>query len=59
MLAHLRPIAVAACDNSFAWACGPLQDQAGVRLVLRQRDRLVEQRLVMHDAAGLDAAACG
>ena len=33
-----------------------LQDQAGIRLVRRQRDRRVEQRLVVHDAAGLEAA---
>src|SRR5262245_28098650 len=35
----------------------PLQDHAGFGLVLRERDRLVEQRLVGHDAAGLDATA--
>ena len=34
-----------------------LQDQAGVRLVLGELDRLVEQRLVGHDARALDAAA--
>ncbi len=34
-----------------------LQDQAGVGLVRRERDRLVEQRLVSDDAARLEAAA--
>jgi hypothetical protein len=34
-----------------------LQDHAGLRLCRRQRDRLVEQRLVLDDAARLDAAA--
>ena len=33
-----------------------LQDQAFVRRAFRQRDRLVEQRLVGDDAAGLEAA---
>ena len=33
-----------------------LQDQAVLRRVFRQRDRLVEQRLVGDDAAGLEAA---
>ena len=37
----------------------PLQDQAGLRLVRGQLDRLVEQRLVFDDAAGLDAAGRG
>ena len=35
----------------------PLQDHAGFGLVLGQRDRLVEQRLIRNDAARLDAAA--
>ena len=35
----------------------PLQDDAGLRLDAGEPDRLVEQRLVLHDAAGLDPAA--
>ena len=35
----------------------PLQHDAGLRLYARKLDRLVEQRLVLHDPAGLDAAA--
>ena len=37
----------------------PLEDDAGLGLVLREPDREVEQGLVFHDAAGLDAAARG
>ena len=41
---------------SVAGACVALQDQAGIRLVRRQRDRGVEQGLVFHHAARLQAA---
>ncbi|MGY3427088.1 hypothetical protein ACVWZW_007592 [Bradyrhizobium sp. F1.13.4] len=34
-----------------------MQHDAGLRLCARKPDRLVEQRLVLHDPAGLDAAA--
>ena len=54
--AQLRPVVVAAVDE-IAGLLRPLQDDAGLRLDARQPDRLVEQRLVLHDAAGLDAAA--
>ena len=37
----------------------PLEDDAMLRLGLRQADRQVEQGLIFHDAAGLDAAARG
>ena len=47
---------VAAFDQS-GFELRPLQDQTSVGLVRRERDRLVEQRLVGDDAAGLDAAA--
>ena len=36
--------------------CVPLQDDAGLRLDAGETDRLVEQRLVLHDAAGLEPA---
>ena len=58
VVAHFRPIAVAALDQR-RLRLRPLQDQTGVGLVLRQRDRLVEQRLVMDDAAGFEPAARG
>ena len=35
----------------------PLQDDASLRLDVGKRDRFVEQRLVLHDAAGLEPAA--
>ena len=57
VIAHLRPIAVAAFDQR-RFRLRPLQDETSVGLVRRERDRLVEQRLVMHDAAGLEPAAC-
>ena len=57
MIAHRRPVAVAAVDQ-FRFRLRALQDQAGVGLVLGEIDRLVEQRLIGDDTAGLDAAAC-
>ena len=57
VIAHLRPVAVAPGDHR-RLRLRALQDEAGVGLVLRQRNRLVEQRLVGDDAAGLQAAAC-
>ncbi|WP_236000632.1 AMP-binding protein, partial [Bradyrhizobium uaiense] len=35
----------------------PLQDDAGLGLGAGEADRFIEQRLVLHDAAGLEAAA--
>ena len=35
-----------------------LQDNAGLGLVLRQRDCVVQKRLVLDDTAGLDSAGC-
>ena len=35
----------------------PLQDDAGLWLDAGKPDRLIEQRLVLHDAAGLEPAA--
>ena len=58
VVARLRPIVIAAGDER-GFRLRALQDQAGIGLVLRQRDRLVEQRLVMDDAAGLETAAGG
>ena len=56
IVAHLGPVVVAAFDQ-LGFELRTLQDQTGVGLVGRERDRLVEQRLVGDDAAGLDAAA--
>ena len=56
MIANRRPIMIAAGDHG-RFRLRPLQDQACARLVLRKRNRFVEKRLVVHDAAGLDAAA--
>ena len=55
--AQRRPVVIAA-GREFASLLRPLQDDAALRLDARKPDRLVEQRLVLHDAAGLDAAAC-
>jgi hypothetical protein len=57
VIAHLGPVVVAAGDQR-RFRLRTLQDEAGVGLVLRERDRLVEQWLVGDDAAGLEAAAC-
>jgi len=54
--AQLGPIVIAA-GNERRRRLRPLQDEAALRLRLRQADRLVEQVLVGDDAAGLDAAA--
>ena len=56
VLPDFAPVVVAAFDQS-RLALRALQDQAGLRLVLGEVDRLVEQRLVGHDAIALDAAA--
>ena len=58
VIAHRRPIAIAAFDQR-RLHLRALQDQASLRLVLGERDRFVEQRLVIHDAAWFEAAACG
>jgi len=58
VVAHRCPIMIAAGDER-SFRLPPLQDEASIRLVLRQCDRFVEQRLVVHDAARLDAAARG
>ena len=53
---QLGPVVVAP-GNEFATLLRPLQDDAGLRLHAGERDRLVQQRLVLHDAAGLEPAA--
>ena len=55
--AQLGPVVIAAGDE-IAALLRPLQDDAGRGLHAGQLDRLVEQRLVLHDAAGLEPAAC-
>ncbi|MEY9610321.1 hypothetical protein ABIF21_003195 [Bradyrhizobium elkanii] len=55
-LAQRRPIMIAA-RGELASLLRPLQDDAGLGLAAGEADRLVEQRLVLHDAPGLDAAA--
>ena len=57
VLAQRRPVVIAAGDE-IAGLLRPLQDDAGLRLGAGELDRLVEQRLVLHDAAGLEPAAC-
>ena len=57
MVAHRRPVVVAA-GNERSFRLRSLQDETGAGLVLSDRDRLVQQRLVMDNAAGLDAATC-
>ena len=56
MVARLGPVEIAASNHCglLLWA---LQDEAGVGLVRRESDCLVEQRLVLDDAAGLEPAA--
>src|SRR5437588_541216 len=44
--------------DAIAGVLRPLQNDAGLGFYARQPDRLVEQRLVVHDAAGLEPAAC-
>ena len=56
VLPRLAPVVVAAFDER-RLALRALQDEAGLRLVLRQRDGAVEQRLIGDDARALDAAA--
>ena len=46
-----------AVGEHLAFELRPLEDDAGLRLVLGEADRQVEQRLVFDQAAGLDAAA--
>ena len=58
VVAGRGPVVIAAGDQR-SFGLRALQDQARVRLVLRQRDRLVEQRFVMNDPARLEPAACG
>ncbi len=53
-----RPVVIAPGDHA-GLALRPLQDEAGGGLRRRDADRLVHQRLVGHDAAGLDAARGG
>ena len=53
--AQRRPIMVAAFDQ-VGLELRALQDDAGLRLMRGERDRLVEQRLVGHDAVDFDAA---
>jgi hypothetical protein len=57
VIAHLGPVVVAT-GHQRRLRLRTLQDEAGVGLVLRERDRLVEQRLVGDDAARLEPAAC-
>ena len=58
VLPHCAPVMVAA-RRQLRLALRALQDHAGLRLVLGELDRLIEQRLVGHDARALDAAAGG
>ena len=58
LVAHLRPIVIAAGDER-RLLLRTLQDEAGVGLMAGEPDRLVEQRLVLDDAAGLEAATRG
>ena len=53
---QLGPVVVAPGDE-FAGLLWPLQDDAGLGLDAGKGDRFVEQRLVLHDAAGLEPAA--
>ena len=55
-IAQARPIVIAPGDE-VRLRLRALQDQAGLGLCAREFDRLVEQRLVSHHPAGLDAAA--
>ena len=57
VLPHLAPVVVAALRQR-RLALRALQDEAGVRLVRGEPDRLVEQRLIGNDAGAFDAAAC-
>ncbi|KTT90245.1 hypothetical protein NS44R_14900, partial [Mammaliicoccus sciuri] len=54
--AQRRPIMIAA-RGELARLLRPLQDDAGIRLGGGEADRFVEQRLVLDNAPGLDAAA--
>ena len=54
--AQFGPVVIAACDE-IASLLRPLQDDAGIGLDAGEFDRLVEQRLVLHEAAGLEPAA--
>src|SRR3954447_8238032 len=56
-IAQACPVMVATGDE-IAAMLRPLQDDAGPRLDAREPDGLVEQWLVLHDAAGLEPAAC-
>ena len=58
VLPGFAPVVVAARRHR-RLALRALQDEAGAELVFRQRDRLIEQRLVRHDAVDLDAAGRG
>ncbi len=58
VLPHFAPVVVAAFDQ-LGLALRALQDQASADLVRGELDRFVEQRLVGHGAADLDAAAGG
>ena len=51
-----RPVVVAIGEH-LAFELRPLEDDAGLRLVLGEADGEIEQRLVFDQAAGLDAAA--
>jgi hypothetical protein len=48
---------VIAAGHEIARLLRPLQDDAGLRLDAGEFDGLVEQRLVLHDATGLEPAA--
>ena len=54
--AQFGPVVIAAGDE-IAALLRPLQDDAGVGLDAGKFDRLIEQRLVVHEAAGLEPAA--
>ena len=58
LLPQAAPVMIAAVDHR-RLGLRPLQYDAGVGLEARQIDRRVEQRLVVHDAAGLEPAAGG
>ena len=58
VLPHLAPVMIAA-GGQRRLALRALEDHAGLRLVLRETDRVIEQRLVGNDARAFDAAARG
>src|SRR5207237_9281968 len=57
VVAQLGPVVIPARDE-ICFELRPLQDYAALRLVACQLDRIVEQGLVLDDAARLEPAAC-